>query len=69
MHYLFLFIFGYFRAVAYNETSNLGLHTSMFQHTVATQMNDEQQAKWIPALKNYELIGTYAQTELGHGTL
>ena len=28
----------------------------------------EQQAHWIGRLWNLEIIGTYAQTELGHGT-
>ncbi|KAJ1109996.1 hypothetical protein NDU88_007351 [Pleurodeles waltl] len=29
---------------------------------------DEQIAKWVPLAKNLQIIGTYAQTELGHGT-
>ncbi|XP_072022015.1 peroxisomal acyl-coenzyme A oxidase 1-like isoform X2 [Amphiura filiformis] len=51
-----------------SEVPNLSLHESMFQHTVATQMTKEQKLTWEPLLKNYELLGTYAQTELGHGT-
>ena len=28
----------------------------------------EQQAEWIPRAAKCEILGTYAQTELGHGT-
>lgn len=28
----------------------------------------EQQAEWLPKALNYSIIGTYAQTEMGHGT-
>lgn len=28
----------------------------------------EQQAKWLGRAWNLEIIGTYAQTEMGHGT-
>ncbi|XP_040263583.1 peroxisomal acyl-coenzyme A oxidase 2-like [Bufo bufo] len=30
--------------------------------------SDEQVAKWLPLAQNYKIIGTYAQTELGHGS-
>lgn len=29
--------------------------------------SDEQVAKWIPLATKHQLIGSYAQTELGHG--
>lgn len=29
--------------------------------------SDKQIAKWIPLATQYQLIGSYAQTELGHG--
>lgn len=29
--------------------------------------SDKQVAKWIPLATRYQLIGSYAQTELGHG--
>lgn len=32
------------------------------------QMSPEQQSKWVAKAKNYEIIGCYAQTELGHGS-
>lgn len=31
-------------------------------------MSPEQQAKWLPLALSYQIIGTYAQTELGHGS-
>ena len=33
-----------------------------------SQASPEQQAKWLPMAQKLEIIGTYAQTELGHGT-
>ncbi|XP_033120885.1 peroxisomal acyl-coenzyme A oxidase 1-like isoform X2 [Anneissia japonica] len=51
-----------------SEVTNIGLHSSMFTTTVTSQMNDEQISKWLPLCMNIQLIGTYAQTELGHGT-
>lgn len=32
------------------------------------QADEQQQQKWLPPSQRLELIGTYAQTELGHGT-
>lgn len=31
------------------------------------QGTEEQKAKWLPLAESYQIIGTYAQTELGHG--
>jgi acyl-CoA oxidase len=31
-------------------------------------MNDEQQKEWIPKVRNMEILGTYAKTEIGHGS-
>lgn len=30
--------------------------------------NDEQCAKWMPRIENFDIIGCYAQTEIGHGS-
>ncbi|KAK7092005.1 hypothetical protein V1264_009616 [Littorina saxatilis] len=30
--------------------------------------SEEQKAKWLPLMKNFRLVGTYAQTEMGHGS-
>lgn len=40
----------------------------MFMPTILSQGDPDQQAKWLPACMNLQIIGTYAQTELGHGT-
>lgn len=40
----------------------------MFLETIAGQGNVEQKAYWLDRAKSMEVIGTYAQTELGHGT-
>ena len=45
----------------------LGLHEGMFLVTLENQLSDEQKKKWLPKVLNYEILGTYAQTELGHG--
>jgi hypothetical protein len=40
----------------------------MFIPTILSQGSPEQQAKWMPLCMSLQIIGTYAQTELGHGT-
>ncbi|KAK9505625.1 hypothetical protein O3M35_009632 [Rhynocoris fuscipes] len=44
------------------------LHYIMFLPTLMGQATIEQQAYWIGRAWNCEIMGTYAQTELGHGT-
>ena len=34
---------------------------------VQGQCNEEQKEKWLELARNYDIIGAYAQTELGHG--
>lgn len=46
----------------------LTLHYVMFIPTVMGQGTYEQQAEWIQKAWNCDIVGTYAQTELGHGT-
>ncbi len=40
----------------------------MFIPTLLSQASPDQQAEWLPKALGLKLIGTYAQTELGHGT-
>jgi acyl-CoA oxidase len=46
---------------------NLVLHDGVFIPTIQGQGTDEQKEKWLDLAYNYKIIGTYAQTELGHG--
>ncbi|XP_045540612.1 probable peroxisomal acyl-coenzyme A oxidase 1 [Papilio machaon] len=50
------------------DGSPLTLHYVMFIPTLMGQATVEQQAYWIGRAFNLSIIGTYAQTELGHGT-
>ncbi|XP_045495045.1 probable peroxisomal acyl-coenzyme A oxidase 1 [Colias croceus] len=52
----------------FKEVSPFLLHMGMFVPTIMGQCTPEQQATWLPKALNLEIIGTYAQTELGHGT-
>ncbi|GCC21904.1 hypothetical protein chiPu_0000286 [Chiloscyllium punctatum] len=45
-----------------------GVHNGVFIPTITELGTDAQIAKWVPLAKDYQIIGTYAQTELGHGT-
>ncbi|KAJ8020869.1 Peroxisomal acyl-coenzyme A oxidase 1 [Holothuria leucospilota] len=59
----------WFRSAVHGpEVNPLNLHTSMFLHTIMFQMTEEQQKKWLQAVLDFKIFGTYAQTELGHGT-
>ncbi|XP_068626287.1 acyl-coenzyme A oxidase 1-like [Battus philenor] len=48
------------------DMSPFMLHFGMFLPTISSQASPEQQAEWLRSGNN--MIGTYAQTELGHGT-
>lgn len=45
-----------------------GFCMQMFIPALLSQATSEQQADWLPKAMGLKLIGTYAQTELGHGT-
>lgn len=49
------------------EDVGLNVH-HVFMNCILELGTDEQITKWIPLAENYNIIGTYAQTELGHGT-
>ena len=46
----------------------MGVHFVMFIPTLIGQATEEQQTEWLERAWNCNIIGTYAQTELGHGT-
>ena len=50
------------------EPTPYGLHASMFLITLREQGTPEQHEKFLKKAENYEYIGCYAQTELGHGS-
>ncbi|XP_054451392.1 peroxisomal acyl-coenzyme A oxidase 2 [Pteronotus mesoamericanus] len=45
----------------------LSLH-SIFLKAIRSLGSEEQIAKWAPVCNKFQIIATYAQTELGHGT-
>uniref|UniRef100_A0A1B0CKT2 Acyl-coenzyme A oxidase n=2 Tax=Lutzomyia longipalpis TaxID=7200 RepID=A0A1B0CKT2_LUTLO len=49
-------------------SSPIEVHFSMFIPTIMSQATEEQQKKWLKRARRGEIIGTYAQTEMGHGT-
>lgn len=51
-----------------DENSPYRLSTGMFITTVEEQGSDEQKAHWLPRIAAWEVVGAYAQTELGHGS-
>lgn len=58
-----------FRAAAPHENSPIGLHTVMFIPTIEKQGTEEQKKRWLPLAESLKMIGTYAQTEMGHGKI
>jgi acyl-CoA oxidase len=44
------------------------LHMSLFTAAMREQCSPEQQTYWMPKITSWEVIGAYAQTELGHGS-
>lgn len=44
------------------------LHYLMFLPVLQSQASPEQLAEWMPRALSGTIIGTYAQTEMGHGT-
>ncbi|KAF9437421.1 hypothetical protein BGZ76_000792 [Entomortierella beljakovae] len=51
-----------------DEPGPFGLHRGMFMPTLAAQGTAEQIEKFLKPAERYEIIGCYAQTELGHGS-
>ena len=53
---------------AIDENLPIGLHHTMFIPTLEGQLTEEQQQHWLPLARSYAIIGTYAQTEIAHGS-
>ncbi|XP_029936741.1 peroxisomal acyl-coenzyme A oxidase 1 isoform X2 [Myripristis murdjan] len=51
-----------------NRHEALGLHFVMFLPTLYSQCDPQQFQKWVPLAESFQVLGTYAQTEMGHGT-
>ena len=51
-----------------DDVSPYMVHFTMFPNTVREQGNEEQRAYWLPKIEAGEVVGCYAQTELGHGS-
>ncbi|XP_066268561.1 peroxisomal acyl-coenzyme A oxidase 1-like [Branchiostoma lanceolatum] len=58
----------YTSAVSGSDSFSFGLHVAMFLPTLYGQATQEQKDKWLKMAEKYAIIGTYAQTEMGHGT-
>ncbi|XP_029006509.1 peroxisomal acyl-coenzyme A oxidase 1 isoform X1 [Betta splendens] len=61
-------IYCYKNCVHPNRAEPLDLHLGMFLPTLLNQATSEQMDRFFMPAWNLEIIGTYAQTEMGHGT-
>ncbi|CAL5429616.1 unnamed protein product [Camellia sinensis] len=52
-----------------DEAAFTDLHWGMFVPAIKGQGTEEQQQKWLPLAYKMQIIGCYAQTELGHGSI
>lgn len=52
-----------------NRPEPLDLHLGMFLPTLLNQATPEQMDRFFMPAWNLEIIGTYAQTEMGHGKI
>ncbi|KAK2765524.1 hypothetical protein FQN54_008378 [Arachnomyces sp. PD_36] len=51
-----------------SNASPFGMHFLMFKPTVELQGTAEQIAYWVPLINSCKIIGSYCQTEIGHGS-
>lgn len=47
---------------------NVGVHFDMFIPAIMSMGTQQQQDEWLERAWNYKIIGSYVQTEIGHGT-
>ncbi|KAG0178969.1 hypothetical protein DFQ28_004689 [Apophysomyces sp. BC1034] len=52
----------------FDESGPFRLHRAMFLPTIENQGTEEQRQRYMGPAQRYEIIGCYAQTELGHGS-
>ena len=57
----------YFSAGFPNENPPDRLHSRMFIPHLEGIADPSQKSKWLQRAIDHEFLGTYAQTELGHG--
>ena len=50
------------------EASPMTIHAGMFLPALQSQCSEQQKDLWLSRAQRFEIIGTYAQSELGHGT-
>ncbi|CAE7206475.1 ACX1, partial [Symbiodinium pilosum] len=53
---------------AVHDDLGTDLQTLMFIPNIRATFSDEQRAHWLPRAEAWEVVGCYAQTELGHGS-
>eukprot|EP00742_Colponemidia_sp_Colp-10_P006324 GILJ01006778.1.p1 GENE.GILJ01006778.1~~GILJ01006778.1.p1 ORF type:complete len:707 (+),score=95.89 GILJ01006778.1:27-2123(+) len=51
-----------------DDVQPLALHFGMFLPTLMGQGTEEQASFWVPLAYSLQIIGCYAQTEMGHGS-
>jgi acyl-CoA oxidase len=51
-----------------DEMSPYHLTMTMFVTSVREQGDEAQRKYWLPKIENFDIIGAYAQTEMGHGS-
>lgn len=57
-----------FSLIMGRDLHSLSLHYVMFMPTIQNQTDEEQLDEWLGLAISRAILGTYAQTELGHGT-
>ncbi|PZC74072.1 hypothetical protein B5X24_HaOG208389 [Helicoverpa armigera] len=55
-------------SAVFKDNSPFTLHVAMFIPAILGHADEEQKKYWMNRASKMEIIGTYAQTELGHGT-
>ena len=56
-----------YRMAFRGDTYPGSIHNAAFIPMIEGQATDEQKGWWLEKAYNHEIIGTYAQTEMGHG--